>query len=164
MRHSAAMAYLKPTVAALAHRSPGRWLVRLAAALLAPRSRVGVVAVAFDPEGWVLLAHHLFRPAEPWGLPGGWLRRKESPAEGLARELREELGWEVTPGEVVGVVRQTDPWHLTIGLVLEAQRWPVRLSWELAEVSWCDPQALPPGLKPATLELIAAALGRRETG
>ena len=62
------------------------------------------------------------------------------------------------------MVRQTDPWHLTIGLALEAQRWPVRLSWELAEVSWCDPQALPPGLKPATLELIAAALGRRETG
>jgi len=151
-------ASLKPFLARLSRRPVGRWAVRLAAALLAPRSRVGVVGVILDPERRVLLAHHLFRPAEPWGLPGGWLHRRETPEEGLARELREELGWEVEPGPVVAVVRQRDPWHLTVGLLVRTEPREIRPSWELHGARFFELDALPDGLKPTSRRLIARAL------
>ncbi|MGH8266062.1 MAG: 8-oxo-dGTP diphosphatase MutT [Steroidobacteraceae bacterium] len=56
-----------------------------------------VAAALYDPAGRVLIAQ---RPAGThlagrWEFPGGKVRRGESEAEALARELREELGIEV---------------------------------------------------------------------
>ena len=56
-----------------------------------------VAGALFDPDGRVLIAQ---RPAGKvlagrWEFPGGKLEPGEDPREGLARELREELGVEV---------------------------------------------------------------------
>lgn len=70
------------------------------------RIRPAVRAVVTDPDRRVLLVHFDFRnddlPTGLWACPGGGLDPGESPAAGLARELREELGLDVAdPGSPV---------------------------------------------------------------
>ena len=66
-----------------------------------PRFLIGVMALIRDQEGRVLILEHTYRRRYQWGLPGGYLQAREHPAEGLARELAEELGLRVEVGELL---------------------------------------------------------------
>lgn len=55
-------------------------------------------AVAVWHGGRLLLVRHSYRAG--YGLPGGRIGRRESPAAAAARELREEVGIAVAPGEL----------------------------------------------------------------
>lgn len=57
-----------------------------------PRFLIGVVALIRDDAGRILVLEHTYRREYPWGLPGGYLQAGEDPAQGLAREVREETG------------------------------------------------------------------------
>jgi 8-oxo-dGTP diphosphatase len=57
---------------------------------------VGLVGVVYDGEGRVLILKHTYRPQVPFGLPSGWLRKGESLADALRREVAEETGFEVS--------------------------------------------------------------------
>lgn len=77
-----------------------------------PADRRVVVAGILRRAGSVLLAHRApnrrWYP-DSWDLPGGHVRDGEQPREALVRELREELGIEVTlPAEPVAHVRGVD--------------------------------------------------------
>lgn len=63
-----------------------------------------VVAGALISQGAVLVAQRVRPPelAGLWELPGGKVTGGETDAEALARELREELGIEVTVGQRLG--------------------------------------------------------------
>ena len=67
-------------------------LMILAVHLIVPKQRIGVGLVVFDEQDRVLLLKHVFHPKTPWGLPGGWLGRDESPEQCALRELMEETG------------------------------------------------------------------------
>lgn len=88
--------------------------------------RVHVVAgVVTDPAGRVLLARrpegsHL---AGVWELPGGKLEPGEDRREGLARELREELGIEVADAMPLIRVRHRYPEREVLLDVWEVRRW-----------------------------------------
>ena len=43
------------------------------AGLITPRQPTGALGVIVGRDGRILIAQHLTRPDEPWGLPGGWL-------------------------------------------------------------------------------------------
>ena len=56
------------------------------------RFRQAARALLLDPDDSVLLVRFEFPTATVWGLPGGGLDDGESVADGLRRELLEELG------------------------------------------------------------------------
>lgn len=81
-----------------------RLLARLWKALALPKSTqlkvmrviqdqflVGVTGIIFNAKGEVLLLKHTYRTI-PWSLPGGYIKAKEHPKEGLEREIEEECG------------------------------------------------------------------------
>ena len=73
--------------------------LQLGTRAFAHRWLVGAFAVVKNQKNEILLLEHRHRE-KPWGAPGGLLRWPESPAEGLAREMREEMGWEISPDEL----------------------------------------------------------------
>jgi 8-oxo-dGTP diphosphatase len=69
----------------------------------APLRHVAVHAIVEKDDSLLLVkrAPHLSEGGK-WGLPGGFLDRDETLADGVLRELREETGWE---GRVVNLMR-----------------------------------------------------------
>ena len=61
----------------------------------APSYTVGAVAVMRRPDGCLLLVDQ--RHSDGWALPGGLLRRGESAADAVAREVGEEVGVALDP-------------------------------------------------------------------
>jgi 8-oxo-dGTP pyrophosphatase MutT (NUDIX family) len=74
---------------------PG-WMWRIFLRVLNPSFMVGAMALIQDEQGRILILEHSYRPSMPWGLPGGWLKRAETPEVGLAREVVEETGMRVS--------------------------------------------------------------------
>jgi 8-oxo-dGTP diphosphatase len=119
-----------------------------------------MAGVMIDAGGRVLLAQrppgkHL---AGLWELPGGKLEMGEAPADGLVRELREELGVEA---EIADPLIQV-PWRYgERSLLLDA--WTVRrwqgdpMSLEGQALQWCEPGQVDPAmLSPADRPILRA--------
>jgi 8-oxo-dGTP diphosphatase len=77
---------------------------------------VGVGAIVFDAEGRVLLIERGRPPAAGlWSVPGGKLEPRETLAQGVAREVREETGLLVEVGTLACVIeRMADDHHFVI--------------------------------------------------
>ncbi|MFC8731733.1 NUDIX hydrolase [Luteimicrobium sp. NPDC057192] len=67
------------------------------------RIRVAAYAVVLDPDGRQLLSHWNERGRSGWTLPGGGLEFGEHPTETVVREVREETGYDVEVGELLGI-------------------------------------------------------------
>jgi ADP-ribose pyrophosphatase YjhB (NUDIX family) len=126
--------------------------------LVVPRHRVGVGLVLFNEQRQILLLRHVFHPHTPWGLPGGWLERNESPEMGALRELREETGLTAVLGPIVHVSRDPHPAHLGIAYLADVEPGPITLSGEIIEAAWFHPNEMPP-LLPFAQETIHKAVG-----
>lgn len=61
---------------------------------------IGVTGIIFNDKGEVLLLKHTYRQI-PWSLPGGYLKAREHPQEGLEREVEEESGLIVSVDEAL---------------------------------------------------------------
>ncbi len=57
--------------------------------ILQDKFLVGVTGIIFNDKNEVLLVKHTYR-GNSWSLPGGYLKGKEHPKEGLEREIKEE--------------------------------------------------------------------------
>lgn len=66
--------------------------------LLQDQFLVGVTGIIFNDKGEVLLFKHSYRQ-NSWSLPGGYLKAREHPVEGLEREIREESGLIISADE-----------------------------------------------------------------
>jgi 8-oxo-dGTP pyrophosphatase MutT (NUDIX family) len=117
---------------------------------------VGVLGLVVDEAGHVLLVEHTYRHG--WYLPGGGVRRKEALDACLRRELREEVGIELT-GEprLLGVY-----WHfadqksdyVVVFVVEHWRRSPAR-SFEIAADGFFAPGELPADTSPAARRRVA---------
>jgi len=63
--------------------------------------RVAAGALFVDDCGRVLLVHPTYK--DTWDVPGGYVERGESPADGCRREIAEELGLNRTPLRLLSV-------------------------------------------------------------
>jgi 8-oxo-dGTP pyrophosphatase MutT (NUDIX family) len=106
------------------------------------RFSAGVAGVVFNPAGQVLLVEHVFHPSAPWGLPGGWVDRREDPAGALRREMHEELALDVTVGPVL-LVELEHSSHLDLAYLCTANSGIGRLSGELLDYGWFNVADLP---------------------
>lgn len=111
------------------------------------RSRKLVVAgLVVGGDGRVLVTRR--RDDQPlggkWEFPGGKLEAGESPTDGLARELREELGAAVEIGRVWDVLHHAYPDFDLLMIVYGCRLAPgeVARAVEVADLAWCEPLAL----------------------
>ena len=128
-----------------------------------PRFTAGVVGVVLNAQDEVLLVEHVFHPQDPWGLPGGWLGRGESPASALMRELQEETGIRVTI--VCPLLMETGHYfrtHLDMAFLCHAEGDVAALSSELLDYRWTGLDEVPPML-PFHEAAVRAAQAQRKT-
>jgi 8-oxo-dGTP pyrophosphatase MutT (NUDIX family) len=133
-----------------------------------PRKRVISQALIRDPDDRVLLCELTYK-AE-WDLPGGVVEPLESPATGLIRELREELGLDV-PVRVLLTVNWLPAWRgwddacvfVFDGGRLQADSVD-RMNLQPAEiraVHWCTPAQVSARATAATIRLLGALAAQR---
>ncbi|NQS97222.1 MAG: NUDIX hydrolase [candidate division Zixibacteria bacterium] len=71
-----------------------------------------VAAVITDDEGKLLLTKRSVEPQKGmWCLPGGFIEMNESPVETLVREVFEETGLKVIPGELIDACSKIGGYH-----------------------------------------------------
>lgn len=101
-----------------------------------PNYTVGAVC-ALEHEGRVLMLSQPHRGG--WSLPGGLLDHGETPAEAVAREVLEETGLRIDPGDPVtyGVHPHSQSVDVVFRVVLQT-RPELRLSAEARRSRWCD--------------------------
>ena len=66
-----------------------------------PKKQLGVGALFFNRAGELLLVKPTYR--DTWSIPGGVVEDGESPRQGCTREVREEIGLDVTLGPLLVV-------------------------------------------------------------
>lgn len=83
------------------------------------RKRVAADVLLRDPTGRVLLVNPTYKPG--WDLPGGMAEANEPPEEAVRRELREELGQDISLRGllVVDWVAPHGPWDDQIAFVFD---------------------------------------------
>ena len=113
---------------------------------LAPQFTVGAICVIERADGKVLLIRQSYR--NHWGLPGGLLKKHESPEHAAVREIEEETGLRV---ELVGapvVVVDSTPRRVDIVYRARLARGADAAegrptSPEIVELRWFSPTELP---------------------
>lgn len=140
-----------------------RFLLKVAVRLLAPTNFVGAVVAVFDDADRVLIVEHVYRTDFAWGLPGGWVKRAESPADAVVREVREELQLEIELKALVlaSIVPSSPmanhPPHLGLAYYARSKGQPTIKSGEILGFKFVDHLHIDEELAPFQREAIAAA-------
>lgn len=107
---------------------------------VAPSYTVGAVCVLeHDGEFLVLWQPH----RRGWSLPGGLLGRGEAPGDAVRREVREEVGLDIDPGDPVTI--RVDPLEQGVDVVFRVRldrRPELALATEARKARWTHRKAL----------------------
>lgn len=60
---------------------------------------IGATGIFLNGKDEILLVKHTYRNRNRWSLPGGYIKSREHPKEGLEREVQEETGMVVSADE-----------------------------------------------------------------
>lgn len=130
--------------------------------LAMPRKRIGAGLVALDDQMRVLLVEPTYK--SNWEVPGGLVELGEPPREAVARECREELGFDVAIGRLL-VMDWVPPRRLPDdGLMLLYASGPLDSSRivlppdELKSWLWCDREMMQERLADFMFRRLDAAL------
>lgn len=111
-----------------------------------------VVHAIVEKDGKIFLvkrAQTLSLEAGKWALPGGFLDRDETAAQGVLRELIEETGWE---GEVMSLFRintnpnrpHEDRQNVAFDFIIHPTKSTGLRDKESTEIAWMSKDSLPP--------------------
>ncbi|MBW6511622.1 MAG: (deoxy)nucleoside triphosphate pyrophosphohydrolase [Desulfuromonadaceae bacterium] len=104
-----------------------------------------VIAAVLHHRDTVLITQRrpACRLAGKWEFPGGKLEDDESPQDGLKREIREELGIEITVGEIFAVSYHRYDWGTALILAYTCQPLSLAIkNLEVADHRWVTPAAI----------------------
>jgi 8-oxo-dGTP diphosphatase len=140
-------------------RAPLDWLgIAVWGASAPARDARPLVQGVVESEARVLLA--LRRELRGWELPGGRAEPGEDERAALVREIREETGLAVEPGELVGEYRRRGfAAHRARVYRCRVLGGTLRPSADTPAVAWFDPRALPDTLFPWFRTPLLDALG-----
>jgi 8-oxo-dGTP diphosphatase len=125
-----------------------------------------VAAVVTDDAGRVLLCQQS-QGHRRWGLPGGKIRKAESPVRAAIRDIREETGMETEIVDLIGIYHLTGDAcgdslpdvlvHVFRGRVRGGEA-SVNAPGRIRRLSWHDPTGLPTPMMATTRIAIADAI------
>lgn len=124
------------------------------------RFSIGVFGIILDANNRVLLCHR--RDRDVWNLPGGGLESGETPWEGVAREVEEEVGLRVAVARMVGVYSKPDKDEVVFSFICEPVGGEPSTSEEADEVRYFAFGDLPLNTLPKHIERIQDALDARD--
>ncbi|WP_289016864.1 NUDIX domain-containing protein [uncultured Ornithinimicrobium sp.] len=115
-------------------------LKRAAVRVGAPSYTVGAVCV-LEHEGHVLF---LWQPhREGWSLPGGLLGKGEEPEDAVRREVAEEVGVDIDPGDPVFIRVDAVDQGIDVVFRVRLDRRPeLTLATEARKAQWFTPEEL----------------------
>jgi 8-oxo-dGTP pyrophosphatase MutT (NUDIX family) len=127
-------------------------------AVLSPTA-FGVAGLVEDSQGRVLLVRHSYKTG--WALPGGGVDRGEPPAQAVLRELAEEVGLSGGTVQFQGLYTRRAGWATNVIALYRVTGAAVAFkpNFEIREICFADPAALPPGVTPATMRRLAELTG-----
>lgn len=128
------------TAALLAFRAIPTPIKRRVIRIASPTYVAGAVCL-LEHDGEVLMLWQPHRTG--WSLPGGFMDKGETPAEAVQRELREEIGIAIDPGDPITV--RVDPVKRGIDVIFRVKldhRPEVALSTEARRSRWVRPDDL----------------------
>lgn len=111
---------------------------------------IGVFAAIFDEHQRILCVRRAYGPKN-WSTPGGKMEPNETPTQALVREVREETGYIVAPGKLVGVYSTAYQDDLVIfleAIMISRDRWEP--NEEISECAFFSRNELPQPMKVQT--------------
>lgn len=121
---------------------------------------VGVTGVIFNEKDEVLLFRHTYRNDYEWSLPGGYVKGKEHPKEGLEREIEEESGFIVSADTRYNIRADRETARLDIVYVGKFLGGSFKRSSEVSQAQFFSFSSLP-DIRKDQLILIKKILERR---
>jgi len=104
---------------------------------------IGVFANILDDQNRVLMVKHGYGK-KLWAMPGGALEDRESPPEGVVREVHEETGYHVVVDRLIGAyyIRSTDNLVLSFAAnIIHRDEWYP--NQEIKEIGFFSSSQLP---------------------
>jgi mutator protein MutT len=102
---------------------------------------VSAAVIILNEKKEVLLLNHVLRPFSGWGIPGGFIDKGEQAEDAIRREIREEIGIEISRLKLYTI--RTIGSHLEIVFFALPEGEPKISSAEIMEARWFGIEDLP---------------------
>lgn len=153
-------------------RDPDAWREQLAEGnRTQARKRVASKVLFTDTDGRLLLVDPAYKPY--WDLPGGMAEENEAPDSAAVREVREELGLDITLGQMLSVewVAPHGPWDDLLMFVFDGGVLGPHTALnlhpqdeELRDVAWFAPEGVVDVLRSDVWQRLQRALQAKVSG
>lgn len=117
---------------------------------------VGAFAIILDKQSRVLLCHR--RDYDLWNLPGGGVKKGESPWEGVIREVKEEVCLDVKIVRLQGIYYKPEKDDLVFCFICEPIGGKITLTEEADKIEYFELMNIPHNISSKQLERVKDAL------